>query len=148
MSRYDHSSSKVIALAVILGIASIISVLLRILARTRSKAHLGVDDLFAVVALCGFLAYMGLIVWGEVPLRRCLPQRRLLQLTVLAESYNGLSYEFNNLPLSVLKSNLKVRTPSGSVEVSRSLTALGNVLLCCNSISSPCGGQIQSFVPL
>ena len=64
MVRYDHSSSKINALAVILGTASIISALLRILARTRSKAHLGVDDVFAVIALCGFLAYLGVLIWG------------------------------------------------------------------------------------
>ena len=109
MARYDHSSSNIIALAVILGTASIISVLLRILARTRSKAPLGVDDLFAVVALCGFLAYLGLIIWGQVPLRTCLLQLKLLQLTAFTESYNGLYYEFDILPPSAWKTDQKVR---------------------------------------
>ena len=72
MARYDHSSSNVIALAVTLGTASIISVLLRILARSRSKAHLGVDDVFAVVALCGSLACLGLFILGQVSFKDCL----------------------------------------------------------------------------
>ena len=148
MARYDHSSSNIIALAVILGTASMISVLLRILARTRSKAHLGVDDVFAVVALCGFLAYLGLTIWGQIPSRTCLLQLRLLQLTAFTESYNGLYYGHDILPPSVLQTDLKVRWPSGSVEVSRNLTALGNVLLYCYGTSSSCGGQIQSTVPL
>ena len=148
MTRYDHSSSNLLALAVVLGIASIISVLLRILARIRSKAHLGVDDVFAVVALGGFLAYLGLSVWGQVPLRNYLLQRRLLQLTVFAESYNGLYHQLNVLPPSVLNPILKVRSPSGSVEVSHSLTALGILLHLSYRTSHSYGGQIQSTVPL
>ena len=109
MARYDHSSLNVIKLAVVLGIASIISVLLRILARKRSKAHLGVDDVFAVVALCGFLAYVGLLIWGQVPLRTFLLRLRLLQLTAFAVSYNGLYYGYHTLPPSVHDTDSKVR---------------------------------------
>lgn len=148
MVRYDHSSSNIIALGVILGTASIISVLLRILARTRSRAHLGVDDVFAVVALCGFLAYMGIIIWGQVALRTCLLQLGLLRLTAFAESYNGLDYEFNALPLSVLETNLKVRSPSRNTEGSCSLIALGVLHLCCYISFSSYGRQIQLTFPL
>ena len=148
MAQYDHLSSNIIALAVILGTASTISVLLRILARTRSKVHLGVDDVFAVIALCGFLAYLGLIIWGQALLRICLLQLRLYQLTAFAESYNGLYYQWGVLPPSVLKTDLKVRWPSGTIEESCSLTALGIVLLYYYSTSSLYGRQIQSTVPL
>ena len=148
MVRYDRSSSNIIALAVILGTASIVSVLLRILARARSRAHLGVDDVFAVVALCGFLAYTGIIIWGQVPRRTCLLQFGLLQLTTFAESYNGIDYEFNALPPSVLKSSLKVRSSSRNIEGSCSLIALGVLHLCCYISFSSYGRQVQFTFPL
>ena len=148
MTRYDHSSSNITALAVILATASIISVLLRILARSRSKAHLGVDDVFAVIALCGSLAYLGLITWGQVPSRSRLLHLRLLQLIVFAESYNGLYYENNVLPPSVLKTDLKVQSPSGNKEGLCTLTALGIVHLWYYSTSGSHGSQIQSTVPV
>ena len=109
MASYDHASPNIIALAVILGVASVISVLLRIWARVRSKAHLGVDDVFAVVALCGFLAYLGLVILGPVLLRTCLLLLRLLQLTAFAESQKGLRTVHTILPPSVLRTNIKVR---------------------------------------
>ena len=65
MAQDSASSSRFIALAVILGLASILAVLLRIVARRRSKVHLGFDDVFAVIALCGFLAFLGIVIWGK-----------------------------------------------------------------------------------
>lgn len=67
MAQYSDSSPKSITIAVILGLASILAVFLRILARRRSKVHLGMDDVFAVIALCGFLAFLGLIIWSWFP---------------------------------------------------------------------------------
>ena len=118
MAQFSASSPVFIALSVVLGLASILAVFLRMLARRRSKAHLGVDDLFAVVALCAFLAFLGLIIWSWVPQKTYLPL-----LTAYTASYNGLHYEFQSLPPKVLENNLKVRRPLRNTERLRSLTA-------------------------
>lgn len=71
MVQYSASSRSIITVATILGLASILAVLLRIWARRHSKVHLGMDDLFAVVCLCGYLAFLGINIWGWVPLKVC-----------------------------------------------------------------------------
>lgn len=109
MTKYDASSSRFIALPVTFGLASILAVALRILARRRSKAQLGVDDVFAVVAMCDFLAFLGVVIWGSVVLKTW-----ELPLTALSESYNGLHYDLQLLPPKVLENLLKVRRPSGN----------------------------------
>ena len=66
MARRNQSLPGFIALTVIMGLGSILAVLLRILARRHSKSTLGLDDAFAVVAMCGCLAFLGILLWGSV----------------------------------------------------------------------------------
>ena len=60
--------------------------------------------MFAVISLCGFVTFLGFIIWGYTPLKAW-----LTQLTAFLESYNGLHYSFQKLPPDVLENNLKVR---------------------------------------
>ena len=62
-------AKSLIAMNVIMGSASIVAVLLRIVARRRSKSRLGLDDAFAVAALCGVLTFLGLLIWGQFLLK-------------------------------------------------------------------------------
>ena len=137
MTQYDASSSRFIALAVTFGLASILAVLMRILARRRSKAQLGVDDVFAVVAMCGFLAFLVVVVWGSVALKAW-----LLPLTALSESYNGLHYDLQSLPPKVLENLLKVPRSSGTEKVYVRLRLQG---LYISGIFSPVPGAAGRF---
>ena len=103
MAQYKESSSTFIALTVVMGSASILAVLLRIVARRRSKSHLGLDDAFAVAALCGFLTFQGFILWGKLS-----PEIIQHPLTRRLASYNGLNYGLADLPPNVLENDLKV----------------------------------------
>ena len=64
MAQYDASSPTFITLTVIMGSASILAVVLRALARKKSKASIGLDDVFAAIALSGYLAFLGIIMWS------------------------------------------------------------------------------------
>ena len=103
MARYDKSLPGFIALAVIMGLGSILAVVLRIVARRHSKSALGLDDAFAVVAMCGCLAFLGIMIWGNLSLGIC-------KHTLIAslESLNGFMYGFPDVPLKVLQNDLKV----------------------------------------
>ena len=65
MARHNQSLPGFIALTVIMSFGSILAVLLRIVARRHSKTALGLDDVSAVVAMCGCLAFLGMILWGN-----------------------------------------------------------------------------------
>jgi hypothetical protein len=64
MVQYNAHSSGIIALIVIFGSLSILAVILRFVARSRTKAKYGADDWFAVASLISVLAYMGIMIWG------------------------------------------------------------------------------------
>ena len=65
MAHYNDSFPSLITVAVIMGLASIVAVLLRIVARKKSRIHLGLDDAFAIAALCGFVTFLGFILLRE-----------------------------------------------------------------------------------
>lgn len=98
-----------------------------------AAAHIG-PNTFQGPSGCGWCLRSGRLVWlpglpgtnhlGSGSLEE-LSTSTLLQLIAFAESYNGLYYEHNILPPSVLKTDIKVRSPSRSIEGSCSLTALG-----------------------
>ena len=69
MAQYRDFSAIFVALTTIMGSGSLLAVLLRIVARKKSKIRLGLDDAFAMAALCGFLTFLGLTLWGQVLLK-------------------------------------------------------------------------------
>ena len=71
MARHNQSLPGFIALTVIMGLGSILAILLRIVARRHSKSALGLDDASAVVAMCGCLAFLGMILWGDLSPKIC-----------------------------------------------------------------------------
>ena len=143
MAQYNSYSSNPIALAVTMGLASILAVLLRILARRSSKFPLGLDDIFAVVALCGLLTFLGSIIYGWLTSRS-----PVLQLIALLESYNGLGYDNRVLPPKVLGDRLKVRESFGAIGKFRGLTSSGSIYRLGFGASAKCCGKIQSTLPL
>ena len=64
MSRYDAFTPRFLVVAIALSIADLLAVLLRFLARLRSKTRFGLDDLFAVVSLTAYWAYAGMTIWS------------------------------------------------------------------------------------
>lgn len=71
MAWHNQSLPGFIALTVIMGLGSILAIILRIVARRHSKTALGLDDASAVVAMCGCLAFLGIILWGNSSPKIC-----------------------------------------------------------------------------
>ena len=59
------TGSKAVKLAFSMLIASTLAVTLRFLARRRSSAHVGLDDIYMVAALSCFAAYSGILIRGR-----------------------------------------------------------------------------------
>ncbi len=59
-----------------LGVAATIAVILRFIARARSKASFGLDDYFSLIALFFYLVYVGVSLWGRCSVISC--QRKAL----------------------------------------------------------------------
>lgn len=55
----------------ILGVAATIAVILRFIARARSKASFGLDDYFSLSALLFYLVYVGVSLWGRCTALSC-----------------------------------------------------------------------------
>jgi integral membrane sensor domain MASE1 len=64
MAQYNAHIKPYVVLVTVFGALAITAVVLRFVARSRTKAHYGADDWFALVALAGFLAFSGVIIWG------------------------------------------------------------------------------------
>ena len=64
MPQYNDRSGDVNTLAAVLGSFSLLSVVLRFIARSRTKARYGADDWWAITGLVTLLAWMGVVVWS------------------------------------------------------------------------------------
>lgn len=60
----SRSQKQQYASLTVLGFAAALAVILRLVARAKSKAKYGADDGLAVGALVLFLAYVSLSIWG------------------------------------------------------------------------------------
>lgn len=64
MPDYNDRSGGVNTLTGVLGSFSLLSVILRFVARSRTKARYGPDDWWAITSLVTLLAWMGVVVWS------------------------------------------------------------------------------------
>ncbi len=64
MPDYGDRSADVNTLAGVLGSFSLLAVVLRFVARSRTKARYGPDDWWAVTSLVTLLAWMGVVIWS------------------------------------------------------------------------------------
>ena len=66
MAKYDAHSPHTIALTVIFGAASVLAVVLRFVARSRTKAHYAADDWFALAGAITLVIWMGVLIYGNL----------------------------------------------------------------------------------
>ena len=64
MARYNAHASDAYAVNLTFAIASLLAVILRFVARSQTKAKIGLDDWLAVAALLSYLAWVALAIWG------------------------------------------------------------------------------------
>lgn len=64
MAHYNAYNRTNIVLSAIFGPLALLSVVLRLAARARSKGNFGNDDWFAIIGLLCFLIFMGMLLWG------------------------------------------------------------------------------------
>ena len=64
MTRYNAFAGTTIALSAVFLPLTLIVVALRILARTKTKAGIGLDDLLALFALATYFVFTILLLWG------------------------------------------------------------------------------------
>lgn len=64
MPDYSDRSGDVNILAGVLGSFSLLAVILRFVARSRTKARYGPDDWWAIASLVTLLAWMGVVIWS------------------------------------------------------------------------------------
>jgi hypothetical protein len=67
MAQYNGNNSAFIILTAVIGLFSTISVILRFVSRAKTKAHFGVDDWLAVLALVLLYGYMAMALWCPCP---------------------------------------------------------------------------------
>lgn len=64
MARYNAFAGTTVALAAVFIPLALISIVLRIIARSRTKANLGLDDLLAVFTLVIYICYSAMVLWS------------------------------------------------------------------------------------
>ena len=69
MTRYNAFSKTAIALSAVFLPLSLIAVVLRLFARSRTKANCGLDDGLAVLALLVYIGFTAMVLWGEHSVR-------------------------------------------------------------------------------
>lgn len=104
MAKYNTHSANTIALTVVFGAASVLAVILRFVARSRTKAHYAADDWFALAGMITLLIWMGVLIYGKFDNLRNLS----LKLTICVVAENGSGYNPAILPKPVLVNYLKV----------------------------------------
>lgn len=67
MVRYDGHDSTTIAMTAVTCSVSLVAIALRLVARTKTKAGLGLDDIFAMLATVFYFAFCSVFVLGEPP---------------------------------------------------------------------------------
>ena len=65
MVRYNDHDSTTIVLTAITCSMSLVTIALRLVARTKTKAGLGLDDLFAILATVFYFGFCSVFVLGE-----------------------------------------------------------------------------------
>lgn len=110
MPQYNDRSSTVITLAAVLGSLSLSAVILRFIARSRTKVQYAADDWLALSSLITLLAWMGVVIWSMSDNR----QEVSTMLIVYLASQNGAGYALATLPKPIMVNYLKVRWLSAS----------------------------------
>ncbi len=64
MPDYSDRSGDVNILAGVLGSLSLLSVILRCVVRSRTRALYGPDDWWAITSVVTLLAWMGVVIWS------------------------------------------------------------------------------------
>ena len=64
MGKYTARNADNIILTVVFGVFSLLAVVLRFLARSRTQAPYAADDWLIVGSLLTFFVWTGLFVWG------------------------------------------------------------------------------------
>ena len=65
MVNSDGYDSKAIAMTAVTCSVSLIVITLRLVARTKTRAGLGLDDMFAILATVFYFAFCSVFVLGE-----------------------------------------------------------------------------------
>ncbi len=64
MARYNAFDKTAIALSAVFLPLAVVAVALRIVARRRTKANVGLDDLLAEFALAVYVCFTAMVLWG------------------------------------------------------------------------------------
>jgi hypothetical protein len=64
MTQYNAHSQDVIVLSAVFGSFALVSVILRLVARSKTKAKYGADDWLAVASLISLLGFIAILVYG------------------------------------------------------------------------------------
>ena len=67
MARYNAFAGTTIALAAVFLPLALLAVVLRIVARRRTKANVGLDDLLAILTLVVYTCFSAMVLWGTYP---------------------------------------------------------------------------------
>ena len=65
MVRYNSNDSTTIAIIAVTCSVSLVAVALRLIARTKTKAGFGLDDIFAILATVFYFAFCSVFVLGQ-----------------------------------------------------------------------------------
>ena len=64
MARYNAFAGNTIALAAVFLLLALTAIILRIIARSRTKANVGLDDFLAVFTLVVYICFSAMCLWG------------------------------------------------------------------------------------